>query len=111
MFDETGLVPISAHVSINDFRADLEGTLAKYSEIGQQFIGTLAPTENRPDTKILRGTDEIAEIGKAAKIRHTLLYHNHDFEFVKIDGKSTVLTTCMKKSPRTCSRRNSIPAG
>ena len=90
MFDETGLVPISAHVSINDFRADLEGTLAKYSEIGCKFIGIPSlPTENRPGhEKFYEALDEIAEIGKAAKkYGIQLLYHNHDFEFVKIDGK------------------------
>ncbi len=90
MFDETGLVPISAHVSINDFRADLEGTLAKYKEIGCKFIGIPSlPKENRPgNEKFYEALDELAEIGKTAKkFGIQLLYHNHDFEFVKIGGK------------------------
>lgn len=90
MCEEIGLVPVSAHVPYVDMLADPEGVLGTYKAIGCRYV--VVPnlrTEHRP------GTDGFAEvienvkmIGAVAKrLGMTLLYHNHDFEFVKLDGK------------------------
>lgn len=88
--EETGLVPISAHVPYDALSGDTAATLKVYSDIGCKYIAIpyLTP-EYRPGSGRF---DEVianaAVIGKAAKaLGMQLLYHNHDFEFAKVDGK------------------------
>ncbi|MCI6635787.1 MAG: sugar phosphate isomerase/epimerase [Eubacteriales bacterium] len=87
---ELGLNPISAHVPLDDMLADTEGTLAAYKEIGVRFVVVPYVTEERRPgaAKFDETIAEIARIGKiAADMGLTLLYHNHDFEFKKVDGE------------------------
>ena len=90
MCDEIGLVPISAHVPYVDMLADPEGVLGTYAEIGCRFVVVpyLTP-EHRPGTDGFADVIEnVKRIGAVANsLGMTLLYHNHDFEFVKLDGK------------------------
>ena len=90
MCQDIGLIPISAHVPYVDMVADPEGVLGQYQTIGCKFV--VVPylgSEHRP------GTDKFPEVikniamigGVAKKLGMTLLYHNHDFEFMKLDGK------------------------
>ena len=88
--EELGLNPISAHVPLDDMLADTEGTLAAYKEIGVRFVVVPYVTEERRpgSAKFDETIAEIARIGKiAADMGLTLLYHNHDFEFKKVDGE------------------------
>ena len=90
MCEEIGLVPVSAHVPYVDMVADAEGVLKQYAEIGCKFVAVpyLMP-EHRPDSdQFPTVVENIGKIGKVAKqLGIQLLYHNHDFEFMKIDGK------------------------
>ncbi len=87
---ELGLTPISAHVPYYDMVADPEGVLRTYAEIGCRYvvIPYLTP-ECRPGTDgFAKVVENAAMLGKVARdLGMTLLYHNHDFEFEKIDGK------------------------
>ncbi len=87
---EVGLVPISAHVPYLDMLADPQGVLGTYAEIGCKYVAVpyLNP-EYRPGTDAFPEViKNIAMLGKVAKeLGMTLLYHNHDFEFMKLDGK------------------------
>ena len=90
MCDELGLVPISAHVPYKDMVADVQGVLSQYAEIGCKFV--VVPylnEEYRPGTENFPTVIEnIKMIGaEANKLGMKLLYHNHDFEFIKLDGK------------------------
>ena len=89
MCDEIGLVPISAHVPYVDMVKDIN-ILKAYKTIGCKFVVVpyLIP-EHRPGTEMFAEVIEnIKKIGAAAKeLGMTLLYHNHDFEFMKLDGK------------------------
>lgn len=90
MCAELGLVPISAHVPYLDLMADPEGTLAMYKTIGCKFVAVpYLNAEYRPGTdkfpEVVEGIKKIGAVAKAMGIQ--LLYHNHDFEFVKLDGK------------------------
>lgn len=90
VLDEVGLVPLSAHVPFQELAADIEGTVAQYKEIGMQYIAIpYLMEEDRPGTeKFLKNIEIFRQIGEACnKVGITLLYHNHDFEFVKIGGK------------------------
>jgi len=87
---ELGLNPISAHVPLEDMIRDTEGTLAAYKEIGCKYVVVPYVTpERRPGAEKFEETIEvIAKIGKqAAEMGLQLLYHNHDFEFTKVDGE------------------------
>ena len=90
MCEDNGLVPISAHVSYQEMMTDPKGVLSQYATIGCKFvvIPYLTP-EYRP------GNEKFGEIIENAKmlgavaneLGMTLLYHNHDFEFVTLNGK------------------------
>jgi sugar phosphate isomerase/epimerase len=87
---EYNLVPISAHVPLADLLADTEKTVADYAEIGCAYIAIPYVTEERrPGASGFAGTiEDIKKIGAVCKnAGMTLLYHNHDFEFVMLDGK------------------------
>lgn len=90
MCDELDLTPVSAHVPYVDLVADPCGVLSQYATIGCRYVAVpyLMP-EHRPDgghfDEVIAN---IRKIGEAAhQIGITLLYHNHDFEFMTIDGK------------------------
>lgn len=85
--EEIGIVPISAHVPYFDMLENPEKVLADYAEIGCKYVAVPYLTEEcRPGTDGFSATVEgIRKIGEAAKkLGIQLLYHNHDFEFVKI---------------------------
>ena len=90
MCEEIGLVPVSAHVPYTDMLASPEKVIGQYAEIGCKYIAVpyLTP-EFRPGTPAFPEViKNIAHLGCVAKeLGIQLLYHNHDFEFVKIDGK------------------------
>ena len=87
---ELGLVPISAHVSLAEMLNNPIGVLSAYAEVGCKFVAVpyLIP-EHRPDSPNFPYVVEfIASLCKAAKsFGMQMLYHNHDFEFMKVDGK------------------------
>ena len=87
---ELDLVPVSAHVPFTDLIADTDKVVGENAAIGCKYIAIpyLTP-EYRPGAEKF---DEVIEgariIGKAAKEYDLqLLYHNHDFEFEKINGE------------------------
>lgn len=90
MCEELGLVALSAHVPFVDLIADPEGMVDTYKKIGCSYVVVPYLTEEyRPGAeKFQEVIDGIKVIGAAAaKQGMVLQYHNHDFEFVKLDGK------------------------
>ncbi len=90
MCAELGLVPMSAHVPYPELLADPEGVLSQYAEIGCKYVAfPWLAVEDRPESgnfdRTLAGIEKISRVGK--KLGISMLYHNHDFEFVKLDGK------------------------
>ena len=84
---EAGVQPVSAHVPLDEMLADPAGTVAKYKEIGCSYIAVpYLPEERRPGFADFEKTlGEIAALGEECKKQGlVLLYHNHDFEFVKL---------------------------
>lgn len=88
--EELGLTPISAHVPFVDMLKDPMGVLMQYAEVGCKYVVVpyLVP-EHRPEHENFTYVVEfIGILGKAAKkLGMTMLYHNHDFEFLKIGNK------------------------
>ncbi len=85
-----GLIPVSAHIPLDEMIADPDKTFAAYQTIGVKFAAVPYVTpERRPGAEKFEETIEtIAKLGEIAKkYGITLLYHNHDFEFTKVDGE------------------------
>lgn len=85
-----GVTPISAHVAFGELIASPEETVGAYASIGCKYIAIPYLTEEyRPGNEkfgeIIEGARLIG--GICRKYGITLLYHNHDFEFIKIDGE------------------------
>lgn len=90
MCEELALIPVSAHVPLDEMIADPEGVVKAYKTIGCRYIAVpYATEERRPGAEKFDETIEaIKTIGKVCRDNDmTLLYHNHDFEFVKLDGE------------------------
>ena len=90
LIDALELIPVSAHIPLDEMLADPDKTFAAYQTIGVKFAAVPYVTpERRPGAeKFFETIDEIAKIGEIAKkYGITLLYHNHDFEFKKVDGE------------------------
>ncbi len=90
MCEEAGVIPISAHVPYGSMASDL-GVVNDYAEIGCKYV--VVPWQNED---LLPGGEKYEDFKKTAKaiadrsesLGMKLCYHNHDFEFVKIDGKN-----------------------
>ena len=90
LIDALELIPVSAHIPLDEMIADPEGTFAAYQTIGVKFAAVPYVTpERRPGAEKFEETIEvIAKLGETAKkYGITLLYHNHDIEFTKVDGE------------------------
>ncbi len=89
--EEAGIPALSAHVPLAELEADVEKTVADYVKIGCKYIAIpYLPEELRPNTpgfdKVMSLIPQIGEVCNKHGV--TLLYHNHDFEFVKVaDGR------------------------
>lgn len=86
---DNGLVPISAHVPFTDMMED-PSLLEVYAEIGCKYVVIPYLTEEyRPGNErfgeVIEGARMLGE--KAKSLGMKLGYHNHDFEFVKLDGE------------------------
>ena len=87
--DSLGLVPISAHVPLAEMLADIDKVIADYKAIGCEYIVVPYVTEERrPGGELfMQMIDEIRVIGQKVKDAGlVLLYHNHDFEFAKLEN-------------------------
>lgn len=87
LVEENGLTPISAHVPYADMINDTDKVLSDYAKIGCKYVVIPYMTEEyRPGAEkfgeLIEGIKKIGN--KAKELGMTLLYHNHDFEFVKI---------------------------
>ena len=88
ILDRVGLVPVSAHVAFAEMMEDLDKVIEDYKTIGVKFlVMPYMAEEYRPVNP--EGFESflplLNEVGaKIAAAGMTFLYHNHDFEFVKL---------------------------
>ena len=88
--EEVGLTPISAHVAFDEMMNDIDKVIADYKTIGVKYlVMPYMAEEYRPANpegfkKFLPLLNEVGE--KIHKAGMTFLYHNHDFEFVKLEN-------------------------
>lgn len=92
MCTELGLIPFSNHVPFQQMMDDLDRVIEENTVLGVQYIVfPYMDKPSRPGVDPERFKATVARIGEiGAKVRQAgfqLLYHNHDFEFVKLpDG-------------------------
>jgi len=88
ILDRVGLVPMSAHVAFAEMVENLEQVIADYKVIGVKYlVMPYLPEEYRPANPegFLNYLKELGKVGaRIHEAGFTLLYHNHDFEFVKM---------------------------
>lgn len=89
---EIGLTPISAHVPFVDMINDPD-LIKVYKEIGCDYVVIPYLTEEyRPGQpkfqEVIDGAKMLAAKAKEEGLK--LCYHNHDFEFVKVDGEYAI---------------------
>ncbi|MCL2287369.1 MAG: sugar phosphate isomerase/epimerase [Firmicutes bacterium] len=89
MLEDSGLVAISGHVPYEAFLQDAQKVFADYKALGCKYVAIpWLDAKMAPGGEDFKATlEKIHEIGKAANAAGiTLLYHNHEFEFKKVDG-------------------------
>lgn len=89
ILDEIGLTPISAHVSLPELLEKGENAVNDYKTVGCKHIVIPWLGENdRPGGENYCNTvKEIERLGKIIRDSGmTLSYHNHDFEFVRLEN-------------------------
>lgn len=87
--EELGLTPVSAHVSFDEMMSNPEKTMSDYAAVGCRYIVVPYLTdEYRPGAarydELVQGMRMLGKVAKEHGL--TLQYHNHDFEFQKLDG-------------------------
>ncbi len=90
LLDKHGLKAISSHVPLAQIEADMFGVISYHKAIGCEYIAVPYLDEaTRPGAEGFSRT--IATIYRFARLVKeaglTLLYHNHDFEFVSLSGQ------------------------
>ncbi len=88
---EAGVTPLSAHVGLNVIMPDVAGIIKMYHDIGCKYV--VIPWTNGTN---LPGGEAYAQFladiktvaAELKKYDMVLCYHNHDFEFEKVDGKN-----------------------
>lgn len=100
--DEVGIPAVSAHVPYVELLADPEKTIAAYQEIGCEYIAFPYLNDDvRHGTPVFEDTlkhmRHICEVAK--KMGMPMLYHNHDFEFIKLENGQYGLDYMYEKIP------------
>ncbi len=111
MLEDIGLEAVSAHVPYKDM-VENPAVFAEYAELGCKYIVVPYLTEEyRPgEPRFEEMVANLSGFGKAANENGmTLLYHNHDFEFITINGEyaldviyDTVPADLLKTEIDTC---------
>ncbi len=89
MCKEIGLTPISAHVSYDE-QLKGEKTFETFEKIGCKFIVIpwIEADRFRDPAQFAEFVENVKKLGELAnKHGMKLCYHNHDFEFEKVDGE------------------------
>lgn len=91
MLDRHGLTAVSNHVGLRVLRADRDRTLDDAAVLGQRYIvvASISAAERRTIDDWKRTAARFNEAGEASLARKIqFAYHNHEFEFVPIEGKT-----------------------
>ena len=88
--EKNGLQAVSSHVPMQLIEKDMFGTIAFHKQVGCAYIAIpYLDDEMRPGgPRFARALQTIGLFGRLCRMAGiTLLYHNHDFEFVTVSGQ------------------------
>lgn len=88
--DDLGLTAPAAHVDLNTWRGSLEGVLDAAHTLGHRYlVCAWLPAEERTTLDHYKHHAELFNrVGEACKTAGIqFAYHNHDFEFMPLDGE------------------------
>ena len=105
--EKYGLDPVSAHISLAEMTADPDAVFAAYKTIGCRFAAVpYLGSEERPGTPGYDGVvSKIAFLTEKAKeYGITLMYHNHDFEFVRLENGKYGYDDLFDRVPDLCAQ-------
>lgn len=102
VLETEGLTAVSAHVSLTELMDDPQKVANDYKQIGCKYIVVpYLPEEFRHLTpgykKVIADMERIGKVMKENEL--TLLYHNHDFEFVKLEDGTYGFDDIYKQIP------------
>ncbi|MBR3893880.1 MAG: sugar phosphate isomerase/epimerase [Clostridia bacterium] len=84
---EAGLLCPSSHAPIAE--QEQEGAFARYAQMGVRFVAVPWMDYGADNEKLVQNIETVGHLAaRAADAGITLLYHNHDFEFRRVNGKA-----------------------
>jgi sugar phosphate isomerase/epimerase len=89
IINDAGLICISSHYGVDEFRQHLDDRIEFALESGQtqMILSSFDLPRNATLTDWLKAADELNEFGRRAKNAGIQMgYHNHDMEFGQLDG-------------------------
>lgn len=100
VFDENGIEIIGTHRPIQNYIENVKGEIEFHKDLGTSIAGVgFLPPEYRTNAEVLRET--IRKCNEAQrelkKEGITLAWHNHGFEFAKIEGKKSVMDIILEE--------------
>ena len=89
---EVGLTPLAIGSSMDDLQDRIEDTLTTAESLGVEYVVCywpwLSSAENLDRTEVMNTAERINELGKSIQSAgFRLAWHNHDVEFVEVDGE------------------------
>lgn len=89
ILDNNGMTSPAAHIQLQALRDDLEGEIERAAILGQKYIVVpILPAGQRSISEFQRAANDINLAGEACQRAGIKMgYHNHDFEFVRTDGR------------------------
>ena len=95
--NELGLLCPSSHAPVAE--QEENGAFARYAEAGVRFVAVPWMDYGTDNERLGENIDTVRRLAeRAAKAGITLLYHNHDFEFRRVNGKA-ILDTLYDEIP------------
>ena len=94
--DATGLESPSAHISLDDIRMSSEQLIETAHTLGNRYLalGWLAPEERQALDDYRGHIDLVASFAEQCRgAGLQFAWHNHDFEFVELEGRDELLAT------------------
>ena len=98
ILDDLGLKASGSHVGIDALQSDLDTVIATHKTLECPYV--IIPYLGADDRDYAKLAATVAPIGTRLKAEGlTLCYHNHDFEFVEIDGTTGLDLLYAKTNP------------
>jgi len=104
LLDEIGLAAFSAHVPYADFERDMEGTIAAYKSLGCKFVAIPYLSKSNIPGPEGENWPHVREVMKKSaalckEANMPLMYHNHAFEFEKLENGKYILDEIFSDVP------------